>query len=307
MGRQAIDMTGWIMKEHSVDGSRVTVIKRIDDYIGSTGVHEPQWECLCECGNVFTSTSHNLRGGVTRSCGCLLRESVSERRFNDLTGQVFGKLTVLYRAEDYIDESGRSRTMWHCICECGNEKDIRGTNLTSGLTKSCGCLQKEDKKGTCFDKTLRQYDDNENIIGRICSCCKRMLSIDNFYKDSHSADGYSNICKYCTAYSLPSRYQAYRGGAKKRNLDFELTRDEFDIITSKPCHYCGEYSNKYFEKPYSGIDRIDSSVGYKLDNVVPCCTICNRMKLNYTTDDWLSKMHKILEHMKYQGENDGQN
>lgn len=297
-----IDMTGWVMKEHGVDDSRVTVIKRIDDYVGSTGVHEPQWECLCECGNIFTSTSHNLRGGITRSCGCLLKESVSARRFNDLTGKVFGKLTALYRAEDYIDDSGHNRTMWHCICECGNEKDIRGTNLTSGLTKSCGCLQKEDKIGTRFDTELRQYDDNNNIIGRICSCCKRMLPIDNYYKDKSNADGLTNMCKYCISKSPQGRYKTYKQRAKNRNLEFVLTKNEFDTITQQPCYYCGEYSNDYFDKPYSGIDRIDSSLGYTTDNVVPCCTMCNRMKLDYITSDWLAKMKQILSHMERKGE-----
>ena len=80
MGRHAIDMTGWIMKDHGVNGSRVTVIKRIDDYIGSTGIHEPQWECLCECGNIFTTTSNAVRSGQTRSCGCLLSDTAKEKQ-----------------------------------------------------------------------------------------------------------------------------------------------------------------------------------------------------------------------------------
>lgn len=52
----------------------------------------------------------------------------------DLTGQKFGMLTVLYRAPN------RKRcTYWHCVCECGNEKDIASSNLLQGYTKSCGC------------------------------------------------------------------------------------------------------------------------------------------------------------------------
>lgn len=299
MGRKALDMTGWIMKDHGVNGSRVTVIQRVEDYIGSTGFRESQWECLCECGTIFTARGHALRDGETRSCGCLLKETVSKRTFRNLTGQKFGKLTVLYRTDDYIDKNGQHRTMWHCLCECGKEKDIRGTNLTSGSTKSCGCLQKEDKKGTVFNKQLRQYDQNGNIIGHICSCCKTMLPINNFYRDSKTADGYSNICKTCMVYSVQARYQMYRFGAKKRNLEFELTRDEFEAITSMPCHYCGEYSSEYLGKKYSGVDRINSLIGYTHNNVVPCCTMCNRMKLDYTTSDWLSKMAQILKHMGY--------
>jgi len=298
MGRHAIDMTGWIMKEHGVVGSRVTVIKRVDDYVGSTGIREPQWECLCDCGNIFTATSNAIRSGQTRSCGCLLKETVHNRRLKDLTGMRFGKWNVLYRADDHVDDSGNHHVIWHCLCDCGNEKDVRGSNLTSGLSKSCGCLQKEDKKGTNFDKTLREYDTDGNVTGRICSCCKRMLPIDNYYKDLHTADGVSNICKYCQSRSVHGRYQVYRQGAKNRNLDFELTRDEFAIITEKPCHYCGEYSDVYFDKPYSGIDRVDSSIGYVVNNVVPCCTMCNRMKLDYNINTWVEKMKKILSHLE---------
>ena len=60
----------------------------------------------------------------------------------DLTGKKFGKLAVLYRTEDYIQPSGQHKRMWHCKCECGNECDIRASDLKSGNTKSCGCFRK---------------------------------------------------------------------------------------------------------------------------------------------------------------------
>ena len=58
----------------------------------------------------------------------------------DETGNIYGKLTVLYK----IENSGGAgkKIKWHCKCECGNEKDIDGGSLRRGLTKSCGCLQK---------------------------------------------------------------------------------------------------------------------------------------------------------------------
>ena len=56
-------------------------------------------------------------------------------KIRDLTGQVFGKLTVVSLA----GSSNRGRAMWLCRCECGNEKTVTGNNLTSGSTKSCGC------------------------------------------------------------------------------------------------------------------------------------------------------------------------
>lgn len=56
----------------------------------------------------------------------------------DITGQSFGRYTVLEFAY-----SNNGRAYWHCKCDCGQVKDIRGTSLRIGQTKSCGCLQKE--------------------------------------------------------------------------------------------------------------------------------------------------------------------
>lgn len=56
----------------------------------------------------------------------------------DITGQRFGKLTVIKRAESY-----RSRNaMWLCRCDCGNEIIASGSNLRRGDRKSCGCARK---------------------------------------------------------------------------------------------------------------------------------------------------------------------
>lgn len=66
----------------------------------------------------------------------------------DLTGKVFGRLTVLEQTEDYINPQGVHYRKWLCMCECGNIKSIRETALKRGETKSCGCLQKETVANT---------------------------------------------------------------------------------------------------------------------------------------------------------------
>jgi hypothetical protein len=63
-------------------------------------------------------------------------------KLKDLTGQKFGELTVIQRAEN--DKKGR--TQWLCQCDCGKQKIIRGSSLTFGNTKSCGCLSIEKLK-----------------------------------------------------------------------------------------------------------------------------------------------------------------
>lgn len=245
---------------------------------------------------LFVSSGGSIRSGSAKSCGCFQKEIARNMAFKDLTGMVFGRLTVLYQADDKVGNDGTHKMMWHCLCECGNEKNILGASLSFGATTSCGCIHKE--KISQLNESLREYDEDKNIVGKICCMCKRMLSIDNFHKNSSAADGYHGTCKYCSVHSLTGRYNIYKKGARSRGLDFLLSQDEFDFITQEPCYYCGEYSNNYFGKQYSGIDRINSSMGYIEDNVVPCCTMCNRMKLDYKFDEWVDKMIKILNHLE---------
>ena len=56
------------------------------------------------------------------------------RRMKDLTGQVFGEWTVLYKS-DKTTSSGA--IVWHCRCSCGNERDVVGTDLRAGRTTKC--------------------------------------------------------------------------------------------------------------------------------------------------------------------------
>ena len=74
------------------------------------------------------------------SCGCLVSQNITEynqtTKLIDLTGQKFGKLTVLYRADNI-----QNQPAWICKCECGTiTHPILGSNLRRGATKSCGCL-----------------------------------------------------------------------------------------------------------------------------------------------------------------------
>lgn len=58
--------------------------------------------------------------------------------FNDLSGQLFGKLLVLERAEDHISSSGRREVQYKCLCECGTTKVVKRKSLMNGHAKTCG-------------------------------------------------------------------------------------------------------------------------------------------------------------------------
>ena len=93
-------------------------------------------------------------------------------KFIDLTGQKFGKLTVLYRDDTVIGKKGRHRTMWHCQCECGREKPVRRDGLTSGKVKSCGMCN-NDLTGRKFGRLTVVYKVGSDGFGHLvwkCSC-----------------------------------------------------------------------------------------------------------------------------------------
>jgi hypothetical protein len=93
------------------------------------------WLCRCDCGTEKKVTSAQLVSHKTSSCGCLAREMVSERKLVDLTGRRFGKLTIASRAQN----SSHGKAMWNVICDCGTEKAIIGSSMTTGRTITCGC------------------------------------------------------------------------------------------------------------------------------------------------------------------------
>lgn len=72
-------------------------------------------------------------------------------KLKDLTGQTFGRLTVLSRLPNYEQQNGRKRTRWLCRCECGNEYVGDGSHILHGNVKSCGCLHSETS--TAWGKT----------------------------------------------------------------------------------------------------------------------------------------------------------
>jgi hypothetical protein len=117
-------------------------------------------------------------------------------RLIDLTGQQFGRLVVIDRAENTKD----GKTRWVCECDCGNRIITRGYLLGSGQTKSCGCLQKEivsecnTKHGDSFKKlyytwnnirerTCRQTNPHYKDYGeRGIGLCEEWKNYDNFKK-----------------------------------------------------------------------------------------------------------------------------
>ena len=92
----------------------------------------------------------------------------------------------------------------------------------------------------------------------------------------------------------------YHRGAKDRGFVWNLSGEQFDKLTSSNCHYCGippytvkknRHRNGQFV--YNGIDRVDNSQGYEIENCVSCCKVCNRAKDIMGLEEFLSWVRRI--------------
>lgn len=183
-------------------------------------------------------------------------------RLVDLTGQRFGRLTVISRAEN--SNSGKSR--WLCRCDCGNECVVHSLSLRSGNTKSCGCLRSEvsQKKATthglsktslfhvwwamksrCANPNNKAY---KNYGGRGISVCSEWQDSEPFFEWAF-ANGYRkgltieridvngnyepNNCKWASA-----KEQA-RNKTNSRII-------EIDGVLKPLAQWCEEYDIDYF-------------------------------------------------------------
>lgn len=101
-------------------------------------VGDKKAEYQCDCGEKTVKRTDLVRSGAIKSCGCWHREVLAEQQQegcrNDLTGMIFGRLTAISYA---------SSSSWNCKCSCGGTAVVGSYQLTSGATRSCGCLVKE--------------------------------------------------------------------------------------------------------------------------------------------------------------------
>jgi hypothetical protein len=143
----------------------------------------------------------------------------------------------------------------------------------------------------------------------ICKCdCGKIKSI----RASHLVSGQIKSCGCNRINKLPKGQSSfnrllssYKQSALKRGIDFDLSIDEFLNLINGSCHYCGKSPMIKILAPRlngyilcNGVDRLDSSLGYKLDNCVPCCKRCNQGKNNMSLTEfksWIETVYKNME------------
>lgn len=114
----------------------LTIIERAEPFKDSSGRSRPRWKCQCLCGKIVCVNGSNLlrKTKPTLSCGCFKKNKI-KYNWTDLTGQIFGQLTVLHKHDKLSKSRG---SLWVCLCECGKQVRVSSNGLTSGNNKTCG-------------------------------------------------------------------------------------------------------------------------------------------------------------------------
>lgn len=111
--------------------------------------------------------------------------------FVDLTGQNYGRLTVVKRGNGRLRSDGRPRTTWICKCECGIEVEVQSDALRSGNTRSCGCLMVET---TIKNNTRHGYASRKSRSPEyeVWTGIKKRCGTDPDYLDISVCDRWAN-------------------------------------------------------------------------------------------------------------------
>lgn len=223
-------------------------------------------------------------------------------------GDKFGKLTVLGRTE-------MGKKLWNCSCECGGSVQAFESHLLAGKIKSC-CRKgspnrRIDYTGKVFGyltalKFLHKANNGSTTWEFSCICGQ---TIERLIKQVSSGFIKSCGCKskelWSAAASKPTyavltteAHRVHVRTAIKRDIQPYLNLDDYIRIASLPCLYCGDISTRTNKRTnesikLNSVDRLNNEPYYTLENAVPCCFTCQRMKSTLPKDFFIEHARKV--------------
>jgi hypothetical protein len=243
----------------------------------------------------------------------------------DISGERYGRWTVLKKIGPYLHRGRQKDWVYLCRCDCGTEREVKSGALSRGISKSCGCLAAHinsqnhihDLVGNRFGdwKVIERGRNRATPKDQRKTYWKCQCVHCGHIKDIYAGNLTSGKSKRCTCQieekaknNVESFWHAmnktYIDGAKKRNIPFSLTQEQVRLLMEQDCSYCG--SPPQDRKAHvrlrcvvkvNGIDRKDSSIGYTKENCIPCCKVCNTMKMDLTVEEFLDRITKIYKKM----------
>ena len=162
-----IDMTGWVMKEHGVLDSRLSVIERICEghpkYIHKKSI----WKCKCECGNTdyVYADGYSLRKGKTKSCGCYKSDRIRNSSKKTNTYKFTDTYGIGYDSnnqEFYFDLEDYDKIKDYCWIVSDS-----GYVITAIYNSELGFSQNYSMHRLLMDVTWRYNKDDKLVIDHI--------------------------------------------------------------------------------------------------------------------------------------------
>lgn len=192
----------------------------------------------------------------------------------DLIGKKYNRLTIIGYEKRLVGSTKKPRTILKCQCDCGKVCFNYRSLILNEKVLSCGCYNRDKK---------RKY-------GEDASWARYFFVLQNI--------------------------------AKRKNLEFSLSLQDVKTNSKQNCHYCGvgprewlSHKNAYLASCkqkrtkvpdlefanskvifVQGIDRIDSYIGYTINNIVPCCFQCNGAKNFYSISEfknWITRVYSF--------------
>lgn len=206
--------------------------------------------CECECGTVKPVLVKNLVKNLSKDCGCGRKKTIGENFSKDLTGQKFGRLTVL-QALDGRSKAGRK--LYKCVCDCGNEIVLHTNQLTTHHTSSCGCLL------SYYNMYISQLLTDKNIEHKT----EYTIYTDNgYYRFDFYLPQYNLFIEYDgEQHYKPVRY--YNQTDEQMLSSFKKTQ-EHDAIKNR---YCEENNINLLRIPYWEKENIETIINNHLQRL----------------------------------------
>lgn len=228
---------GCVNKTQDLSGlifNKLTVLKKDEQLSQERG--QSYWICQCECGNITSVTTANLKNGATKSCGCYKKKLISnlgKSKFKDLTGQRFGNLNVISVAGK--DKEGRYQYL--CECDCGRQTIIRGSSLTSGNTKTCGECSHisfgEEKIKALLESNSIYYEYQKTFSS--CKYPSGKYAKFDFFVDN----------RYIIEFDGKQHFEATSGWNTEEQVKITQQRDQFKN------HWCKQNNIPIIRIPYT--------------------------------------------------------
>lgn len=235
---------------------RLTVLYRVENK-GKT----VRYMCRCDCGTEKILPTTSLLGKVV-SCGCRQKEARYEK-LEDLSGKRFGKLTVLSRTENK-----GTKTIWNCVCDCGNETKVSASNLKRGTTKSCGCYQKERTSESNY-----KHGGHNNRVYRIWQRMKSRCYYDKYeHFDRYGGRGIT-VCE-----EWRNDFKAFYDWAMANGYSDDLTIDRIDVNGNYEPSNC-----RWATKHEQALNQERNKVYYVFGEKIRLCQISEKYKISKST------------------------